>query len=81
MQLDADIPYVPGAGSLAQEIQRLRGLIRTHKAESKHGRCWQNDIDLYNAALPEGAEQAGLMDIPEEEALRECRAYWRGQQR
>ena len=64
-----------------QEIQRLRNLIRTHKRKKGNARCWLNDKNLYEKALPEGSNNSGRMDLPEETLLKNCRNYIAGQKK
>ena len=80
MKLDNDVKKMSNA-ERGQEIQRLRGLIRTHKAKKDNARCWLADIALYDMALPEGSGGAGSMDLPREVLLINCARYIDRQQR
>ncbi|MBX4200124.1 hypothetical protein KW790_01525 [Candidatus Parcubacteria bacterium] len=64
---------------LAQELMRVRGLIRMHKRMEDNDRCWHNDAVLYDRVLPEGSEGRGRMDLPEGVLMRNCLRYIRGQ--
>ncbi len=69
-----------GLAERGRELMRLRRLIRTHKEKEGNARCWLNDVRLYSQTLPEGGGNAGRMDLPEAELLRNCKRYIRGQQ-
>ena len=78
MKLDKDIKRM-SHGKRGQELMRLRRLLRTHKAKENNARCWLNDRNLYDKALPEKSEGAGRMNLPEKVLLSNCRKYIRGQ--
>lgn len=80
MRLDREIKEMT-LGERGRELQRLRMLIRTHKSKSRNGRCWKNDENLYDLALPEGSEGGGRMDLPFDVLIAGCRKYIKGQQR
>ena len=79
MKLDRDVKDM-SSGKRAQELMRLRGLIRTHKRKKDNARCWLNDKQLYARALPEGSRGAGRMTLPKEVLLRNCERYIHNQQ-
>ena len=74
MKLDPDIKAM-SFGERGKEFQRLRNLVRTHKANENNSRCWIADLDLYDRALPEGSGGAGKMDLPREVLLANCGRY------
>lgn len=79
MKLDKDITEMSSAAR-GHELMRIRSLIRTHKKKRNNGRCWHNDIQLYDRTLPEGCKEAGKMTLPFHVLIRNCRKYIRGQQ-
>ena len=79
MKIDSDIKEMTFA-ERGQELARLRQLIRTHKKKKDNARCWHNDTQLYDRALPEGSTGAGQMNQPEQILLGNCKKYIRGQQ-
>jgi hypothetical protein len=78
MKLDRDISEM-SFGERGRELQRLRGLIRSHRGKRDNGRCWMNDIGLYKRTLPEGARGAGTMLLPLNTLLVNCKRYIVGQ--
>ncbi|MBA3732903.1 hypothetical protein H0W91_00830 [Patescibacteria group bacterium] len=74
MKLDRDIKEM-SLSERGKELQRLRNLLRTHKARENNARCWMADITLYDSALPEGSKGTGQMNLPRETLLRNCANY------
>ncbi len=62
-----------------QKLQKIRNAVRRHRDAKGNARCWHNDLQLYEKALPE-AKPAGKMDLPESVLLKNCRRYIRRQQ-
>jgi hypothetical protein len=79
-RMDEDVASMSFA-ECGREIVRLRQLIRTHKNKDGNGRCWMNDRNPYNKALPEGDKGAGRMDSPREVLLVNCKQCITGQKR
>lgn len=79
MKLDSDIKAM-NPDRRGQELQRLRGLIRSHKKKRGHARCWKNDENLYDLTLPEGSEGMGRMDLPKDVLMKKCSRYIDNQQ-
>jgi hypothetical protein len=79
MKLDVDIKLM-SLERRGYELQRLRGLLRSHKKKRGHARCWLNDANLYDLTLPEGSDGMGRMDVPEEVLFKRCKRYIRDQQ-
>ena len=61
-KLDVDIKGM-SLGQRGNEIQRLREIIRSHKRKENSSSRRLADVELYNRALPEGAQGAGRMDL------------------
>ena len=80
MALDGDIRKMTHA-ERGRELQRLRNLIRTHRSKKDNARCWLNDRQLYNKALPEGDQNAGRMLLSFDTLIANCRRYIQGQQK
>lgn len=74
MKLDPDIKQ-KSSGELRRDLQRIRNAIRRHKKADGNARCWHNDLDLYERALPEGKKGSGKMDIPKDILLKNCGRY------
>lgn len=74
MKMDFDIKN-KSEGELRLELQRVRNAIRRHKKADGNARCWHNDLDLYDRALPEGKKGSGKMDIAKEILLKNCGRY------
>ncbi len=74
MRTDKDIAEM-SFGERGRELKRIWRLIRTHKRKRDNARCWHNDLQLYEAVLPEGCRGAGRMTLPKEVLLRNCSKY------
>jgi hypothetical protein len=73
-KLDKDISAMT-PGGCAQELMRVRQIIRRHKKFRDHERCHYNDDDLYTRTLPEGAVGAGMMSLPLPVLQKGCRHH------
>lgn len=65
---------------LKAEIRRIRQVVREHKGEKGHDRCYLDDPRLYREVLPEGGDDADLRLPPEAEHRENCLKYWRDRQ-
>lgn len=64
-------------GQALAEVERLKQAIRKHRDERGHGRCWENDLELYRAL---GEAVPGSPGLPDRaEFLAECARYYDGQ--
>jgi hypothetical protein len=65
--------------NLKDEIKKLRAVIRYHKNQKGHDRCWVDDLRLYET-LPEGAVGYDPNLPPEDEFLDNCKQFCRSRQ-
>lgn len=67
---------------LQEEVRKWRALVRAHRGERGHNRCWFDDIELYKN-LPEGLpeEIQKIFALPDFEEWKKacavfCLDYW-----
>jgi len=61
--------------SLAGEVLRLRGAIRTHQEKTGHELCWLNDVELWNSVSPDARYPHFTLPV-REEFLSECARFY-----
>ncbi len=60
---------------LKKELDRILDCIRKHRDQRGDDRCWRDDVELYQEALPEGVAKAELALPPPLEMLGNCIKY------
>lgn len=70
---DSDLELLTTSG-LKDEIIRLRTGIREHRDEKGHGRCWVDDLRLYEL-LPEKLSADTTLP-PREQFLENCARFY-----
>lgn len=85
MERDIDVVKMTEE-ELREEILKWRSLVRQHRDQKGHDRCWFDDLELYKN-LPEGIPEniQAVFELPNWEEWQSacaifCRNYWETRQ-